>query len=75
MKRAGFIVGSANGEIHIRVHAIEDVDYVTFYKDDRLIPIPYNCLVCFVAGNVADPKEVSPTLTSLEKLIIDTQNF
>ena len=72
IERAGFILDENK---NIKVHVTEDVEYVTFYKNDRLIPIPYDCLVCFVAGNVNDPKPVPESVKNLEKLIIDIQNL
>ena len=80
LKRVGFILGSTEThegekEKHIKMHTTEDVDYVTFYKNDRLIPIPYDCLVCFIAGHIDNPKPVPPNIASLEKLIIDIQDM
>ncbi len=72
MERTGFIL-DANG--NIKKHTTEDVEYVTFYINNRLIPIPYDCLVCFVANNIEEPKEVPSNVAALEKLIIDTQNI
>ena len=38
MKRAGFILDT---EGNIKKHTTEGVEYVHFYKDDHIIPIPY----------------------------------
>jgi hypothetical protein len=78
MKRTGFMLETittykGKKEKRIQMHTIEDIDYVTFYKDDRLIPIPYDCLVCFVAQYINEPKQVPKGIAELEKFIIDTQ--
>ena len=79
MKNAGFILEPVTAhdgskEKRIKMHTTEDTEYVTFYMNDRLIPIPYDCLVCFVANNIKMPKDVSPNVAALEKIIISIQN-
>ena len=78
MKRTGFILETITTykglkEKRIQTQTIDDIDYVTFYKDDRLIPIPYDCLVCFVSQYIDEPKQVPKGITDLEKFIIDMQ--
>lgn len=72
MKRAGFILDT---EGNIKKHTTEGVEYVHFYKDDHIIPIPYEFLVCFVANNINEPKPVPPNVARLEKLLIDTKTY
>ena len=78
MKNAGFIletVTTCDGtkKNRIEMHTTEDTEYVTFYMNDRLIPIPYDCLVCFVANHIEMPKDIPPSVAAIEKIIISTQ--
>lgn len=77
MKRAGFLmetVTTAGGkkEQRIEMHEVDGITYVTAYKGDRLIPIPYEFLVCFVTNHLDEPKPAPNGIAALEKLIIDT---
>ena len=75
MKETGFVmetVTTTDGkkEKRIRMHTVDDTEYVSFYKNGRIMPIPYDCLVCFVANNIDDPAPVPPGVAALERLNI-----
>lgn len=72
MKRMGFLLGEDG---NIKTHVTEGIKYVTFYKEDHVIPIPYDCLVCFVGKNVKTQKTKDPGVAALEKLLIDIEEY
>lgn len=66
----GFI---RNSDGNIRVHTTEGTDYVMFYKGARIIPIPYECLVCFVGNNLKEPEPIPENVECLERFIVGKQ--
>lgn len=54
----------------IEITTIEGIEYVHLYVDGRVIPIPYEFLVCFTVNHIDKPKPAPPNVAAFEKMMI-----